>query len=127
RRCSSHDIRQAAGRIPDAGTSSHSAGKTPAGNLVRLSQNKTLVPFSYFDKGVMATVGRNKALIDAKGIHLHGFLAWIAWLFVHLMYLVGFRNRIVVFINWLVSYVSYDSAMRLMIRPYTRNEEQRNG
>ena len=95
-------------------------GTQLAKNLLRISSGETLKPFSYFDKGTMATVGRNKALIDAKGFHIHGFIAWIGWLFIHLMYLVGFRNRIIVFINWLWSYVNYDSAMRLVIRPFKR-------
>ena len=98
-------------------------GKQLGKNLLRLVTGKPMQPFTYFDKGVMATVGRNKALIDAKGFHIHGFIAWVGWLFVHLMYLVGFRNRIIVFINWLWYYINYDSAMRLVIRPFNKKNK----
>lgn len=75
-------------------------------------------PFIYFDKGQMATIGRNKAVFDYKRLHLHGFLAWIIWLFVHIYFLVGLRNRIIVFINWFWSYLFYDQALRLNIKPF---------
>lgn len=76
--------------------------------------------FKYFDKGTMATIGRSRAVADLNFIHLKGILAWIAWLFIHLMLLVGFRNRVIVFVNWLWSYFSYDKAIRLIIRPYKK-------
>jgi NADH dehydrogenase len=76
--------------------------------------------FNYINKGVLATVGRNKALSDIGSFHLHGFFAWIIWVFVHLMTLVGFRNRIIVFINWILNYFSFGSAIRLIIRPFRK-------
>ncbi len=78
--------------------------------------------FKYSDKGTMATVGRSRAVADLKFIHLQGILAWLAWLFIHLMLLVGFRNRVIVFINWIWNYFSYDKAIRLIIRPYKKFE-----
>ncbi|MEO8211257.1 MAG: hypothetical protein ABI840_11925, partial [bacterium] len=69
----------------------------------------------------MATVGRSRAVADLKFIHLQGILAWLAWLFIHLMLLVGFRNRVIVFLNWLWNYFSYDKAIRLIIRPYKKS------
>jgi NADH dehydrogenase len=67
----------------------------------------------------MATIGRSKAVAElAGGIRLKGFPAWMAWLFIHLVLLVGFRNRVVVFFNWMWNYFSYDRAIRLIIRPF---------
>ena len=65
--------------------------------------------------GTMATIGRAAAVADLRGIHLSGFLAWLIWLFVHLMYLVGFRNRLLVFVQWLWNYVTYRRGVRLIV------------
>lgn len=75
-------------------------------------------PFRYSDKGSMATIGRNRAVVEIKGIRSQGFFAWLIWMFIHLISLVGFRNRIVVFFNWLINYFNYDRGMRLIIRPF---------
>ncbi|HAS45749.1 MAG TPA: FAD-dependent oxidoreductase [Microscillaceae bacterium] len=91
-------------------------GRLLAKNFKNKLQNKPLKPFKYFDKGSMATVGRNKAVVEMpSGQKTQGFFAWMIWMFVHLMYLVGFRNRLVVFINWFISYFSYDKSNRLII------------
>jgi NADH:ubiquinone reductase (H+-translocating) len=92
-------------------------GKTLAKNLNR-KKNEEWTPFRYNDKGTMATIGRSRAVADLKFGHLKGFLAWMAWLFIHLLLLVGFRNRVIVLINWIWNYFSYDKAIRLIIRPY---------
>jgi NADH:ubiquinone reductase (H+-translocating) len=92
-------------------------GKHLAKNLIRLSKNKSFVPFKYFDPGTMATVGRNKAVIEVMGIKMQGFVAWLSWLFLHLMYLAGFRNRLVVFVNWMWNYVTFRNAVRVIINP----------
>lgn len=82
----------------------------------KYQKNRPMKPFSYYDKGSMATIGRNKAVVEMPGgSKIQGFFAWIIWMFVHLMYLVGFRNRLVVFINWFMSYFSYDKSNRLII------------
>ncbi|HTL81888.1 MAG TPA: NAD(P)/FAD-dependent oxidoreductase [Bacteroidia bacterium] len=78
--------------------------------------------FSYHDKGSMATIGRNKAVVETKYLKTQGVFAWLIWMFIHLLFLVGFRNRIVVFFNWLISYFNYDRGMRLIIRPFKRKE-----
>ena len=75
-------------------------------------------PFKYLDKGSMATIGRNKAVVDFKKMHFGGFFAWFLWMFVHLWYLVGFRNRVITFFNWTYNYINYDRAARLIIREY---------
>ncbi len=94
-------------------------GKNLAKNLNR-KDNSEWKKFKYFDKGTMATIGRSRAVADLKFIHLKGIFAWMAWLFIHLMLLVGFRNRLIVFLNWLWNYFSYDKAIRLIIRPYKK-------
>jgi NADH dehydrogenase len=94
-------------------------GKILARNLNRNIKTEWK-EFKYYDKGTMATIGRSRAVADLKFIHLRGLPAWLAWLFIHLMLLVGFRNRVIVFINWLWNYFSYDKAIRLIIRPYKK-------
>lgn len=96
--------------------------KNLAKNLNRKNKNEW-EKFVYRNKGSMATIGRSRAVADVKFLHLKGFFAWLAWLFIHLMLLVGFRNRVIVLFNWIWNYFSYDRAIRLIIRPYTRNVE----
>ncbi|MDX5321291.1 MAG: FAD-dependent oxidoreductase, partial [Bacteroidota bacterium] len=89
-------------------------------NLIRLAKKKEQKKFVYRDKGSMATIGRNKAVVDLPFMHLKGSLAWYIWMFVHLMLLVSFRNRLIVFVNWAWNYLSYERAIRLIIRPYKK-------
>jgi NADH dehydrogenase len=99
-------------------------GKLLAKNLERFPDKWK--KFKYFDKGTMATIGRSRAVADLWfNIHLKGFLAWMAWLFIHLMLLVGFRNRVIVLWNWVWNYFSYDRAIRLIIRPFKMDEKQK--
>lgn len=77
-------------------------------------------PFAYLDKGTMATVGRNRAVVEVGGITFGRFMGWLAWMGLHLMLLVGFRNRVIVFLNWVWSYINYDRSIRLIIRPFNR-------
>lgn len=76
-----------------------------------------LKPFRYNDKGSMATIGRNHAVVDMKKMHLSGFAAWMAWMFVHLVSLLGMRNKITVLINWVWAYFNYSTSLRLLIHP----------
>jgi NADH dehydrogenase len=96
-------------------------GKNLAQNLLRIIQQRYLIPFIYHDKGSMATVGRNRAVVDIGKIRFQGVFAWFVWMFVHLMTLVGFRNKLVVFVNWVWSYFSYDRGTRLIIRRFSRS------
>ena len=91
-----------------------------AKNLNTSLKGKPMQPFHYHHLGTLATIGRNKAVADFPFIRLQGRIAWFAWMFIHLMRLVGFRNRLVVFVNWMWSYLNYDSAIRLIIRPFVR-------
>lgn len=95
-------------------------GKLLAENLVRIINRQEPVPFKYKDKGSMATIGRNRAVVDIGKIRFQGVFAWFVWMFVHLMSLVGFRNKLVVLVNWIWSYFSYDRGTRLIIRPFNR-------
>jgi NADH dehydrogenase len=85
-------------------------------NFNRLAKQKEMIPFVYKDKGTMATVGRNLAVVDLKRFKFGGWVAWLMWMFVHLMLLVDFRSRLVVFVNWAWSYLFYDKGTRLIVR-----------
>lgn len=95
-------------------------GEHLAKNLNLLLQGKNMKPFSYFDKGTLATIGRNRAVADLGKLKFGGFFAWFIWIFVHLAALVGFRNKVVVLFNWAYNYINYDKAARLIVRPFTR-------
>jgi NADH dehydrogenase len=90
-------------------------GKLVAANIRRLLVEQPLKPFRYTNKGAMATIGRNKAVVDMKKFRFQGFFAWFVWMFVHLLSIIGFKNKFFVFISWLVSYFSYDKSNRLII------------
>ena len=96
-------------------------GKYLGKNFRKMLKGDKMEPFKYFDKGTMATVGRNKAVVDIGKLHFGGAIAWFLWMFVHLWFLVGFRNRVVTFFNWTYSYINYDRAARLIIRPFKKS------
>jgi NADH:ubiquinone reductase (H+-translocating) len=98
-------------------------GQHLARNIKSLIFQREMRAFKYRDKGTMATIGRNKAVGDIKRFKLKGLIAWLMWMAIHLFFLAGFRNRLVVFINWFWSYVTYDKGTRLIIRPYKRKVE----
>ena len=91
-------------------------GAQLASNLNRKAKGKEMKPFSYTDKGTMATIGRNLAVVDLPFLSFGGIMAWFTWMFVHLMLLVDYRSRLVVFINWAWSYINYDKGTRLIVR-----------
>jgi len=94
-------------------------GALLAKNLMALEKNQTLKPFVFYDKGSMATVGRNKAVVDLPGNTTYGgLMAWITWMFVHLVQIIGLRNRLVIFSNWVWNYFTYDRGTRLIIRRF---------
>lgn len=95
-------------------------GKTTGRNILHLIKGEPTKPFKYFDKGSLATIGRNKAVADLGKIKFQGFFAWLVWMFVHLISLLGFRNKVVVFINWVGSYISNNGGSRLIIRRYVK-------
>lgn len=89
-------------------------------NLVKLIDNKPMKPFEYNDKGSMATIGRNLAVVDLPKYHFNGVFAWFVWMFVHLFSLIGFKNKAVVFLNWVYNYVRFDREGRLIVRPFKK-------
>ena len=96
-------------------------GKNLAKNLNLITKNKKPKAFKYNDKGAMATVGRNKAVADLGNLKLSGWFAWIIWMFVHLVSLVGFRNKMVALVNWVTQYFQYNKSVRLIIRPFNKS------
>ncbi|ESU20995.1 ndh protein [Flavobacterium cauense R2A-7] len=99
-------------------------GNLLAENLIRKLKNKEMKPFEYNDKGSMATIGRNKAVVDLPKWHFHGVFAWFVWMFVHLFSLIGFKNKAVVLMNWVYNYIKFDREGRLIIRPYKKKNIQ---
>lgn len=95
-------------------------GRLLGDNLLKLIQNKPIKAFEYNDKGSMATIGRNKAVVDLPHYHFSGVFAWFVWMFVHLFSLIGFKNKAVVFLNWVYNYIRFDREGRLIIRPYKK-------
>jgi NADH dehydrogenase len=88
-----------------------------ATNLVSEKKGSPWRSFVYRDKGSMATVGRNLAVADLPGLHFHGFIAWFLWSAVHLMSIVGVKNRFFILLDWAYNYFSYNQTLRLLIRP----------
>lgn len=97
-----------------------------ARNFKFLKKGRDWRPFKYKDLGTMATVGRNKAVAEIAGMKLKGFLAWMIWLFVHLYALIGVRNKVVVFINWVWNYFTYDQSLRLIINSKSKKSRKRS-
>lgn len=84
-------------------------------NFMRIKRNSDLKPFKYKDRGAMATIGRNRAVADLPSVRFAGFIAWLTWMFVHLMAIVGVKNRLLIFINWMWNYLTYDQSLRLIL------------
>lgn len=99
-------------------------GVNLAENFKLMFENKSMKPFQYNDKGSMAIIGKNKAVVDLPKpkMHFKGFLAWMIWLFVHLMSLITYRNRINTFYHWMIAYFSKDQSLRMIIRPEKRTK-----
>lgn len=95
-----------------------------ANNFKNLENNRDKKKFKYKDLGSLATIGRNKAVADLPHFKFQGFFAWVTWLFVHLFQLIGAKNKIVVFINWIWNYITYDHALRLIIKPKGAKEKE---
>jgi NADH dehydrogenase len=98
-------------------------GRHAARNILMMIDGEEPQRFWYFDKGSMATIGRNKAVADLRLVHLTGVPAWLAWLFVHVIFLVGFRNRLAVLFQWAWAYFSFNKGARLITRNF--QSEQR--
>jgi NADH:ubiquinone reductase (H+-translocating) len=95
-------------------------GALLAKNIKRLQKNEPLQPFKYKDLGSMATIGRHRAVVDLPFWKFQGALAWFAWLFVHLFAILGMKNKIFIFLNWVWNYITYDQSLRLVIKPWKK-------
>ncbi|PCH66464.1 MAG: FAD-dependent oxidoreductase, partial [Bacteroidetes bacterium] len=89
-------------------------------NLNNILKSQEMTPFHYNDRGTMATIGRNRAVVDLSFVKFGGMFAWFVWMFLHLLLLVDFRNRLIVFANWCWSYFNYDKGVRLIVRDVKR-------
>jgi NADH dehydrogenase len=92
-------------------------GKLLAQNFTKIISNRSPKAFKYKDLGSMATIGRNLAVVDLPFWKFQGIFAWYVWMFVHLMSILGVKNKILIFINWLWNYITYDQSLRLIIKP----------
>lgn len=88
-----------------------------AENLTRLVKNKPLKDYEYTDKGSMATIGKRKAVVDLPKFSFQGRLAWFTWMFIHLMLILSIKNKLLIFMNWMISYFNNDSTLRIIMKP----------
>jgi NADH:ubiquinone reductase (H+-translocating) len=100
--------------LPGLASVAMQQGPHVAKNLARSLRGEPREPFRYVDKGIMATIGRSRAVVQMRGLKLSGLMAWFTWLLVHIVLLIGFRNRLAVLLNWFWAYVSYRSGARLI-------------
>ena len=111
-------FQEAGGSLPMLAPVAIQQGEHAARNIIALLQGGSASPFRYHDKGTMATVGRNYAVVQLGRIRVAGFVGWLMWLFVHLTYIITFRSKAVVLINWAWNYVFYDRPVRLITEVY---------
>ena len=100
--------------VPGVAPTAMQMGRYAARLIVKRLRNQPTPPFHYRDKGSLATIGRNKAVADIAGFHFSGYLAWLTWLFVHLLYIVGFANRVLIAFQWAWDYVTFNRGARLI-------------
>jgi NADH dehydrogenase len=99
-------------------------GRSAADNVLRHLSGRPTLPFRYRDRGTMATIGRAKAVAVIGGVKLSGLVAWLAWLFVHIMFLIGFRNRFLVLFEWAWAYLTWQRGARLITGPWHRPDQR---
>ncbi|MFM7188607.1 MAG: NAD(P)/FAD-dependent oxidoreductase [Armatimonadota bacterium] len=103
--------------VPGVAPAARQMGECAGKNILKLlAGDTTLQKFSYIDKGSMAVLGRNKAIVAVGRFHFHGAVAWLMWLFVHILYLAGYRNRLLVLLEWAYAYVTYRRGVRYLIK-----------
>jgi len=102
--------------IPGVAQAAIQGGKHVANQIVRAIHREGATPFRYNDKGSMATIGRNKAVVESGTTRVWGFVAWLMWAFIHVLFLIGFRNRLFVMISWSWSYLTFHRGVRLITR-----------
>lgn len=109
--------------VPGVSPAAIQEGKHAARNILRQIRGEAPQPFHYVDRGTMATIGRSSAVAEIHGIHLKGPIAWLAWLFIHLINLVDFENRVVVLVRWAYSYFTWQRGARLIMEPCDEKSE----
>jgi NADH dehydrogenase len=106
--------------VPGVAPAAIQQGRHAASNILRSMRHQPRLPFRYIDKGMLATIGRGAAVAQIGSIKATGFLAWLLWLFVHIYFLIGFRNRLFVIMQWAWSYLTFDRGARLITEPLTQ-------
>jgi len=119
-------LEQAGKPVPGIAPAAMQEGRHAASNLLRSLGGQERLPFRYHDKGMLATIGRGAAVAHIGSIRASGYLAWLLWLFVHIFFLIGFRNRLLVMIQWAWSYITFDRGARLITEGLTRPLVARN-
>ena len=109
-----HVLRKDGRPVPGVCPAANQEGAMAAKNIIHLLRRQPTRVFNYFNKGDLAVIGRSRAIADFGKVQLTGFVAWVLWLFVHIMYLVGFRNRVIVFIEWAYNYFTYQRGVRVI-------------
>lgn len=107
---------------PQVATVANEHGTHLFKNLMNLKKVKPMVDYEYHNKGSMATIGKNMAVVDLKKISFQGFFAWLFWMFLHLMLILGVKNKLIVFTNWAWNYFTSDQSLRLIIKPFERKK-----
>lgn len=108
--------------VPGVAQGAIQEGRRAAANILAQIEGRRTTPFTYFNKGDLATIGRHRAIADFGFLRVTGYVAWVLWLFIHILYLVGFRNRLSVLLQWAYAYFTYERGMRL-ITNYARQWE----
>ena len=104
--------------VPGVAPAAIQGGRHSTGNILRLVRGEATVPFRYYDKGKLATIGRAAAVAEVGPLKLSGFIAWFTWIFIHILFLIGFRNRLIVIIQWAWAYMTFHSYSRLITYPW---------
>ena len=102
--------------MPGVAQVAKQGGRHAAANVARLIAGQKTKAFRYIDPGNLATIGRNAAIADFGFMHVSGYLGWLLWLFVHITFLIGFRNRASVMLQWAAAYLTYQRSVRLITR-----------
>ncbi len=89
-------------------------GRCAASNILKSLRGEPLIAFQYKDRGMMATIGRKSAVAKVYGMNFKGFFAWLTWLLIHIVWLIGFRNKLIALIDWTYNYFTYDRGVRLI-------------
>ena len=103
--------------VPGVAPAASQMGRHVAKQLQRQAEGKPRLPFDYLDKGIMAIIGKNHAVVKSGGLQLRGFIAWCAWLFIHILFLIGFRNRLAVLLGWAFAYLRDNPEARIIVHP----------